>query len=218
MSLGHGQAYKLRWCTVSDKEQQKCNNFTTVLSQLGNDSNVEPSCVQAANAIECMKKIKDGNADLITLDGGEIYRAGIVTLQHCSLQEALSMCIYRRLIESSWLMWKHQNSGFAFNTTRLCYFVLLFPYWSCSSSNVSTAAGFECSMLTSGNKTRSVSLCWSYERALNVWSEWERERETFFSRRTRLDTRPWSRAICARESLRSLRDLCARVREISPVY
>ena len=91
LSLGHGQAYKLRWCTVSDKEQQKCNNFTTVLSQLGNASNVEPSCVQAANSIECMKKIQNGDADLITLDGGEIYRAGIVTLAICFHKE-----MYRR--------------------------------------------------------------------------------------------------------------------------
>ena len=35
-----------------------------------------PDCVQAANAIECMKKIQNGDADLITLDGGEIYTAG----------------------------------------------------------------------------------------------------------------------------------------------
>ena len=64
----------MRWCTTSDKEQTKCNDFKVELKKLANDST--PGCVQAANAIECMKKIKSGDADLITLDGGEIYTAG----------------------------------------------------------------------------------------------------------------------------------------------
>lgn len=37
---------------------------------------LEPKCVQGSNAIDCMEKIKNGEADLITLDGGEIYVAG----------------------------------------------------------------------------------------------------------------------------------------------
>ena len=66
----------MRWCTISDKEQEKCNDFKLVLDKLGNDSDVTASCVQGGSAIDCMKKIKNGEADLITLDGGEIYRAG----------------------------------------------------------------------------------------------------------------------------------------------
>ena len=80
ISPGQGQAYQMRWCTVSDKEQQKCNQFKTVLNKLGNDSNVIASCVQDDSAINCMKKIKNGEADLITLDGGEIYRAGMIVI------------------------------------------------------------------------------------------------------------------------------------------
>lgn len=74
--LGQGQAYQMRWCTISDKEQAKCDDFKYFLNQLGNDPNVTASCVQGGSAIDCMKKIKNGEADLITLDGGEIYRAG----------------------------------------------------------------------------------------------------------------------------------------------
>ena len=80
ISPDQGQAYQMRWCTVSDKEQQKCNQFKTVLNNLGNDSNVIASCVQDDSAINCMKKIKNGEADLITLDGGEIYRAGMIVI------------------------------------------------------------------------------------------------------------------------------------------
>ena len=80
ISPGQGQAYQMRWCTVSDKEQQKCNEFKTILNELGKDSNVSASCVQDNSTINCMKKIKNGEADLITLDGGEIYRAGIIII------------------------------------------------------------------------------------------------------------------------------------------
>ena len=34
------------------------------------------TCVEASDAVACMKKIEDGDADLITLDGGEILIAG----------------------------------------------------------------------------------------------------------------------------------------------
>ncbi|XP_078356190.1 ovotransferrin-like [Oculina patagonica] len=71
----HGHAaYPMRWCTTSAAEQKKCIDFIPELKKIANDST--PSCVQAANAIECMKKIQNGDADLITLDGGEIYKAG----------------------------------------------------------------------------------------------------------------------------------------------
>ncbi|KAJ7387757.1 antigen p97 [Desmophyllum pertusum] len=70
--VGHGQAYPMRWCTTSAEEQTKCGAFIKVV----NDSNVEVSCVQADSVIQCMEKIENGDADLITLDGGEVYLAG----------------------------------------------------------------------------------------------------------------------------------------------
>ena len=72
----------MRWCTIKALEQQKCQDFVSALKNLSSELNItlEASCVQGSNAIDCMLKIKDGQADLITLDGGEIYEAGIATL------------------------------------------------------------------------------------------------------------------------------------------
>ena len=64
----------MRWCTTSDAEQNKCNEFKEVLKKIDNDTT--PGCVQATTAVECMNKIDKGQADLITLDGGDIYKAG----------------------------------------------------------------------------------------------------------------------------------------------
>ena len=64
----------MRWCTISNEEQSKCNDFKVVLEKIDNTS--VPECVQAENAVTCMEKIKNGSADLITLDGGDIYKAG----------------------------------------------------------------------------------------------------------------------------------------------
>ena len=72
--LGHGHAFPMRWCTTSNEEQSKCHNFTEVLKII--DSTTEPGCVKAENAVECMRKISGGDADLITLDGGDVYKAG----------------------------------------------------------------------------------------------------------------------------------------------
>ena len=66
----------MRWCTTSAEEQTKCGAFIKVV----NDSNVEVSCVQADSVIQCMEKIENGDADLITLDGGEVYLAGTYNL------------------------------------------------------------------------------------------------------------------------------------------
>lgn len=81
-SLGHSHVTQMRWCTIKALEQQKCQDFVSALKNLSSELNItlEASCVQGSNAIDCMLKIKDGQADLITLDGGEIYEAGIATL------------------------------------------------------------------------------------------------------------------------------------------
>jgi len=64
----------MRWCTISDQEQQKCIEFKNKLQEI--DNATTPGCVQATNAVECMKKIAAGDADLVTLDGGDVYKAG----------------------------------------------------------------------------------------------------------------------------------------------
>ena len=68
----------MRWCTVSSKENEKCEAFKPEVGKLATAASltVTFSCVQGTSAVDCMKKIQNGDAHLITLDGGEIYLAG----------------------------------------------------------------------------------------------------------------------------------------------
>lgn len=79
MFTGLGEGFQMRWCTISAKETEKCNDFKTVIPTLATQaglSGVTFSCVQGSNALDCMKKIQSGQAEVITLDGGEILTAG----------------------------------------------------------------------------------------------------------------------------------------------
>lgn len=71
-----------RWCAF-EKEMAKCQDFVKLIPDLANASNAEGhfsagSCVKVTSDEDCMKKIKANEADLITLDGGKVYVAGIV--------------------------------------------------------------------------------------------------------------------------------------------
>ncbi|XP_072524398.1 transferrin-a [Salminus brasiliensis] len=60
---------KIRWCLKSDQELRKCSDLTAKAPGL--------VCVKRDSSEECIKAIKDGEADAITLDGGDIYKAGL---------------------------------------------------------------------------------------------------------------------------------------------
>jgi len=68
----------MRWCTTSANEKTKCDAFKPEIEKLapGVSLSVTFSCVQGKDAVDCMQKIQKGEADLITLDGGEINLAG----------------------------------------------------------------------------------------------------------------------------------------------
>ena len=72
----------MRWCTISAEETSKCEDFKGAINKfLSKDKlSVDFSCVQGSKAVDCMEKIESGKADLITLDGGEIFTAGNQTL------------------------------------------------------------------------------------------------------------------------------------------
>ncbi|XP_041066703.1 serotransferrin-B-like [Carcharodon carcharias] len=55
---------KLRWCTTSEKEQNKCSNWTSV------------SCVQAASMEDCIQKVSLAEADAIVLHSARMVVAG----------------------------------------------------------------------------------------------------------------------------------------------
>ncbi|CAL8366783.1 unnamed protein product [Boreogadus saida] len=58
----------VRWCVTSAPEKQKCDALMLRQPVF--------TCVLRADATQCIIAIKAGEADAITLDGGEIYTAG----------------------------------------------------------------------------------------------------------------------------------------------
>nr|ADO66732.1 melanotransferrin [Apostichopus japonicus] len=80
---GYGESFEglqkcpentIRFCTISEQEQQKCRAMRDAFSAAG--LLPEISCYPAANHADCIDSIVAGLADIVTLDGGDIYRAG----------------------------------------------------------------------------------------------------------------------------------------------
>ncbi|XP_035676681.1 uncharacterized protein LOC118415881 [Branchiostoma floridae] len=69
----HSKTETLRWCTISSQEQQKCQEMSRAFSRRLNH---RLECVQGQSTEDCMYKISHNMADVITLDGGDIYTAG----------------------------------------------------------------------------------------------------------------------------------------------
>lgn len=66
-----------RWCALP-KEKAKCDDFMKHVNTTAQNMtlNVKASCVDGTDADDCMEKINKGEADLVTLDGGNTYSAG----------------------------------------------------------------------------------------------------------------------------------------------
>ncbi|XP_035527356.1 transferrin-a [Morone saxatilis] len=62
-------AEKVKWCVKSDQEFRKCTDLAAKAPAI--------ACVKKDNTIDCIIAIKAGEADAITLDGGDIYTAGL---------------------------------------------------------------------------------------------------------------------------------------------
>jgi len=60
---------KVKWCLKSDQELQKCLQLAAKAPVF--------SCVKKESTLDCIIAIKAGEADAITLDGGDIYTAGL---------------------------------------------------------------------------------------------------------------------------------------------
>ncbi len=62
----------LRWCVLSYYEKEKCRLMKNAFAR----KNIKPDidCVSAKNTMECMSKIRQGIADIITVDPADAYR------------------------------------------------------------------------------------------------------------------------------------------------
>ena len=66
-----------KWCALP-KEKDKCAEFIKYANMTALDISLEVTaeCVDANTQDQCMTKIENGEADLVTLDGGDVYVAG----------------------------------------------------------------------------------------------------------------------------------------------
>ena len=63
----------VRFCVTSDTELEKCR----VLKRAAFSRDIRPAfdCVQERGLHECLRTVRDDGADVITLDGGEVFVA-----------------------------------------------------------------------------------------------------------------------------------------------
>ncbi|KFV03293.1 Ovotransferrin, partial [Pterocles gutturalis] len=63
----------IRWCTISSAEENKCNSLKEHMQQ----ENFALTCLQKATYLDCIRAISNGEADAISLDGGQVFEAGL---------------------------------------------------------------------------------------------------------------------------------------------
>ncbi|CAI9597831.1 unnamed protein product [Staurois parvus] len=99
LSFAAPNARQVRWCVISDLEQKKCNDLVGSC----NVPDITLVCVHKSSTEDCMTAIKDGQADAMFLDSGDVYKASmdlynlkpIIAEPHSS-QRDLPKCLKER--------------------------------------------------------------------------------------------------------------------------
>ncbi|XP_046441420.1 transferrin-like isoform X2 [Daphnia pulex] len=88
----------LRFCVVSEKEQRKCQDLR--MAALSRRVLPEISCIRGSTTMDCMDRIRRGEADMRTFDSNDAFRAGrsynlkpIVTEIYPNTQESASFAV-----------------------------------------------------------------------------------------------------------------------------
>jgi melanoma-associated antigen p97 len=63
-----------RWCVISPYEMKKCENM--IMAFAAKSLKPDLNCIMGDSVLDCLNKIRVGDADLITLDAADVYTAG----------------------------------------------------------------------------------------------------------------------------------------------
>ncbi|XP_063771615.1 serotransferrin-B-like [Pseudophryne corroboree] len=63
----------IRWCVTSDSENNKCKE----LGRSYKNADIRLSCEKRSSTMDCFLAIKDGEADAISVDSGNVYKASL---------------------------------------------------------------------------------------------------------------------------------------------
>ncbi|XP_054723487.1 transferrin-like [Uloborus diversus] len=66
--------YDAGFCVTSDKEMSKCEDFSRSADTRGMWPSIK--CIKSPSKEACMQRAKDGHAQLVVLEGGDVYRGG----------------------------------------------------------------------------------------------------------------------------------------------
>lgn len=67
-----------RWCVLSAAEKNKCDDFMMHVNETARNKSLDVGvgCVEGNSVDYCVAKIKSDEADLVTLKGADMYKAG----------------------------------------------------------------------------------------------------------------------------------------------
>ncbi|XP_075056943.1 serotransferrin-B-like [Mixophyes fleayi] len=71
--LSASKTRHIRWCVTSDSENNKCKELTRFYK----NPDIPLTCVKRSSIEDCFIAIKDGEADAISVDSGNVYKASL---------------------------------------------------------------------------------------------------------------------------------------------